>query len=155
MSEVLSNLSDDMAAAVATVSPSVVRIAARDRLPGSGVVWSTDGIIVTAHHVLERDDNINVGLPDGRTVSATLVGRDPTTDLAIIRVDSSELQPAALGNSSELQVGEDVIAIGHALGLPGGPTVSKGVVSALGRTIDTDATTTIVDLIQTTGGEEL
>ncbi len=58
MSEVLSSWSDDMAKAVAAASPSVVRVAARDRLPGSGIVWSTDGIIVTAHHVLERDDNI-------------------------------------------------------------------------------------------------
>ena len=70
-----------MAAAVATASPSVMRVAARGRLPGSGIVWSTDGTIVTANHVVERDDNINVGLPDERTVPATLVGRDATTDL--------------------------------------------------------------------------
>ena len=75
MSEVLSSLSDDMAAAVAAASPSVVRVAARDRLPASGIVWSTDGAIVTADHVVERNDNIYVGLPDGRTVPATLVGR--------------------------------------------------------------------------------
>ena len=91
MPEVLSNLSDDMAAAVAAVSPSVVRVAARDRLPGSGIVWSSDGNIVTAHHVLERDDNIYVGLPDGRTVSATLVGRDATTDLAVLRAEATSL----------------------------------------------------------------
>ncbi len=80
---------------------------------------------------------------------ASTEGGDASTDTAIIRINAEGLQPAKLGNSSELQVGETVIAIGHALGLKGGPTVSKGVVSALGRSIDTGPRTTIVDLIQT------
>jgi serine protease Do len=88
-------------------------------------------------------------LSDGRRFPAELVGRDPTTDTAVIRIDADGLQPAALDNSSELRVGEEVVAIGHALGLSGGPTVTKGVISALGRSITTDAQTTIVDLIQT------
>lgn len=116
---------------------------------GTGIILDTNGHIMTNNHVVEGAQQITVALESGTNLTARLIGTDPTTDLAVIKVDSSELHPAILGNSSELQVGEDVIAIGHALGLPGGPTVSKGVVSALGRTIDTDALTTIVDLIQT------
>ena len=74
---------------------------------------------------------------------------DLSTDLAVIKIDAKGLRPAMLGDSSQLEVGQNVIAIGHALGLPGGPTVSKGVVSALGRSIDTETGATIIDLIQT------
>ena len=77
MSEVLANLSNALAAAVETAGPSIVRVEARRRLPASGIVWSADGIIVTAHHVVEEDENIGIGLADGRTVGASLVGRDP------------------------------------------------------------------------------
>ena len=113
MSEVLSSLSDDMAAAVAAASPSVVRVAARDRLPASGIVWSTDGAIVTAHHVVERNDNILVGLPDGRTVPATLVGRDSTTDLAVLRAEASGLTPPTWTEPDSLRVGHLVLALGR------------------------------------------
>lgn len=118
---------------------------------GTGVILDTDGHILTNNHVVAGAQSITVTLPDGEGFVATVVGNDFQTDLAVIRIDPGdyELNPAKLGHSSKLQVGEDVIAIGHALGLPGGPTVSKGVVSALGRTIDTDAQNTIVDLIQT------
>jgi S1-C subfamily serine protease len=78
-----------------------------------------------------------------------LIGGDAGTDTAVIKIDAEGLQPAVLGKSADLQVGQEVIAIGHALGLPGGPTVSKGVISALGRSIAVDAQTTMVDLIQT------
>ncbi len=130
MPEVLSHLSDDMAAAVAAVSPSVVRVAARDRLPGSGIVWSTDGTIVTAHHVVERDDNIHVGLPDGRTVSATLVGRDPTTDLAVLRAEATSLIPPTWTGPDSLRVGHLALALGR----PAQAVwATMGIVSVLGR----------------------
>jgi len=116
---------------------------------GTGVVLDTDGHILTNNHVVAGAQRITATLSDGRSFPASVVGTDPTTDLAIIRIDAENLVPAMLGESSALQVGQDVIAIGHALGLPGGPTVSKGVVSALGRSIDTDQQNTIVDLIQT------
>ena len=79
------------------------------------------------------------------------MGSDFQTDTAVIKIEAEGLQPAKLGDSSALRVGEDVIAIGHALGLRGGPSVSKGVVSALGRTIETDPVNSvfITDLIQT------
>src|SRR5919106_3744243 len=89
MSELLTNLSDALAATVVRASSSVVRVEGRQRLPASGIVWSSDGIIVTAHHILEQDDNIRVGLPDGQTLPATLVGRDQTTDLAVLRVQAT------------------------------------------------------------------
>ena len=116
---------------------------------GTGVVLDTEGHILTNNHVIAGGTSITVTLWNGESFSARVVGTDPTSDLAVVQIDAEGLSPARLGNSSELQVGEDVIAIGHALGLAGGPTVSKGVVSALDRSIDTDQSTTIVDLIQT------
>ena len=116
---------------------------------GTGVVLDQRGHILTNNHVIQRAQRLTVTLSNGESFPAQVVGSDFTTDLAVIRISADGLVPARLGVSAEVQVGEDVVAIGHALGLKGGPTVSKGVVSALGRSIDTDARTTIVDLIQT------
>jgi len=130
MVEVLSNLSDALAETVATASPGVVRIEGRDRVPASGIVWSADGVIVTAHHVVERDENISVGLPDGQTVPATLAGRDPTTDLAVLRIQNPELMPAAWAEPDGLRVGHLVLALGR----PGEVIrATLGIVSALGE----------------------
>jgi len=85
MADMLSALSDGLAAAVAAAGNSVVRVEARRHVPASGIVWSADGVVVTAHHAVERDDNIELGLPDGKTVRAALVGRDHTTDVAVLR----------------------------------------------------------------------
>lgn len=116
---------------------------------GTGIILDIDGHILTNNHVIQDAQSIVVTLNNGESRVGTVVGTDPSTDLAVVKVDGDGLAPAHLGTSANLEVGEDVIAIGHALGLPGGPTVSKGVVSAIGRTIQTDARTTIVDLIQT------
>ena len=119
---------------------------------GTGVVLDEKGTILTNNHVVEGVEHITVTLSNGESFPATLVGSDRQTDIAVIKIEGADgLQPAVLGDSSATEVGEDVIAIGHALGLPGGPTVSKGVVSALGRSIETDpeARIVIVDLIQT------
>ena len=116
---------------------------------GTGIILDEQGNILTNNHVIDGAQSIAVTLSNGDSFPAELIGGDFSTDLAIIRIQADGLSPAQLGLSSKLQVGQDVIAIGHALGLEGGPTVSKGVVSALGRSIDTDAQTTIVDLIQT------
>lgn len=75
-------------------SPHVVRVEGRRRGPASGVVWSADGLVLTAHHVVERDEELEVGLPAGETVAAGLVGRDPTTDLALLRVEATGLAAA-------------------------------------------------------------
>jgi S1-C subfamily serine protease len=112
MSSFLSNLSQDLAATVETAAASVVRVEARPRLPASGIVWSADGVILTSHHVVEVEEDLRVGLPDGQTVSATFVGRDPATDLAVLRAEGAGLVPATWATSA-LRVGHLVLAIGR------------------------------------------
>lgn len=102
---------------------------------GSGVIYDDQGHILTNNHVIEGAQSLTVSLPDGTVYPATLVGADPQTDLAVIQIDGDNLPIAKLGDSSQLQVGDWVVAIGNALGLQGGPTVSAGVISALGRTV--------------------
>src|SRR5581483_2293744 len=92
-------LSDALADAVESSAKSVARVEARRRQPASGLIWSADGLIVTADHVLERDEDLAVGLPDGRRVSASVVGRDPSTDLALLRADAQGLTPTPRGSS--------------------------------------------------------
>ena len=116
---------------------------------GSGVVLDDKGRILTNNHVIQAAQSVTATLSDGRSYPASVVGTDPKTDLAVIQIEAVKLDPARLGDSKTLEVGEDVIAVGHALGLKGGPTVSKGVVSALGRTIEIDNQRSMVDLIQT------
>ena len=130
MSEVLANLSNALAAAVETAGPSIVRVEARRRLPASGIVWSADGIIVTAHHVVEEDENIGIGLADGRTVSASLVGRDPTTDIAVLRAQANGLTPPTWVGAETLKVGHLALALGR----PGESVMATlGIVSALSK----------------------
>jgi S1-C subfamily serine protease len=136
VSEVLSDLSAALAAAVEAAGPSIVRVEARDHVPASGIVWSADGAIVSAHHVIEQDDNIRLGLADGRTVSAKLVGRDPTTDLAVLRADASSLTIAKWAAPDSLRVGHLVLALGR----PGHNVMATlGVVSAWGGSWRTPA----------------
>ncbi len=115
----------------------------------TGIVIDAKGLIVTNNHVIDGAQRITVSLADGRSFSATVVGGDSSTDLAILRIQADNLAPAVLGDSSQLQVGDDVVAIGQALDLPGGPTVTKGVVSALNRMIEEEGFPTIENLIQT------
>ncbi|MHB9091194.1 MAG: S1C family serine protease, partial [Chloroflexota bacterium] len=102
---------------------------------GSGVIYDNQGHILTNNHVVEGAQQLLVGLPDNRSFTAKVVGTDPMTDLAVIQIQGDNLPVAQLGDSKALQVGDWVVAIGNALGLPGGPTVTAGVVSALGRTV--------------------
>ncbi len=98
---------------------------------GSGVIVSADGLILTNHHVIEAADAIEVSLPDGRTAPARVVGSDPETDLAVLRINLKDLPSITFGHSEELQVGDVVLAIGNPFGF--GQTVTQGIVSALGR----------------------
>src|SRR5580693_8971670 len=146
-------LSDGFVAVADRVSPSVVQIdvTARDekadvlshffgrgggeepvaRAMGSGVVFAPDGTILTNNHVVEDALTINVRLRDGRYLPAVLVGRDPATDLAVVRVDAAGLPAAKFADSDAARVGEWVVAIGSPFGL--GYTVTAGVLSAKGR----------------------
>jgi len=146
MSEALQNLSNAMAALVEAAGPSIVRVEARDRVPASGVVWSNDGIIVTAHHIVERDDNIKIGLADGSTVNATLLGRDPNTDLAVLKAETSGLATATWVDAADLRVGHLMLALGRP-----GKTVQAtlGIVSALGGAWRTPAGGDIDHYLQT------
>ncbi len=98
---------------------------------GSGVIVSPEGYILTNHHVIEAADEIEVALSDGRKALAKVVGSDPETDLAVLKVDFSNLVPVTFGHSESIKVGDIVLAIGNPFGV--GETVTMGIVSALGR----------------------
>ena len=104
---------------------------------GSGVIVKSNGYIVTNNHVVGDASTISVTLADGQNTEATLVGTDPDTDLAVVKVNTTGLPVAALGRSSNLQVGDPVVAIGSPLGLKG--TVTSGIISALNRSVDVPA----------------
>jgi len=99
----------------------------------TAVVVDATGLLLTNQHVVDDAREIRVHLSDGRSVSGQVVGGDPVTDVAVVRVAERGLSAARLGDSETLQVGQVVLAVGNALGLPGSPTVSLGVVSALDR----------------------
>ena len=98
---------------------------------GSGVIISGDGYILTNNHVVDNADDVKVDLPDGRSFSAKLVGSDKPSDLALLKINASDLHPLTLGNSDAVQVGDVVLAVGNPLNL--GQTVTMGIVSAKGR----------------------
>ncbi|MFN8534966.1 MAG: trypsin-like peptidase domain-containing protein [Dehalococcoidia bacterium] len=123
---ILSQFSDDLAAAVERAGRSTVRVDSRRRgNPASGIVWAP-GIAVTADHVFERDEDITIGLPDGRDVPAQIAGRDPGTDLAILRFQADGVTVAEQG--PEPKVGHFVLIVGR----PGSIAATSGVVSAIG-----------------------
>ena len=116
---------------------------------GSGVFIDGDGHILTNHHVIEGAVSYSVTLDDGRKLDAKLVGSDPLTDLALLRVDEPSLPFIPFADPSAVRVGEWVIAIGNALALPGGPSVTLGIVSALDRSFAPDQDNVLYGLIQT------
>jgi putative serine protease PepD len=143
-----------LANVAAAVLPSVVSIQTEQAV-GSGVVIDADGAILTNNHVVATASGttVQVTFSSGKTATATIVGTDPTHDLAVIRVSGvSGLRPVTFGDSSALHVGDTVLAIGSPLGLDG--SVTSGIVSALNRTIDVgenarSTTTSITGAIQT------
>jgi hypothetical protein len=143
---------DNLLTAIRTVSqqvkPAVVQITNQQEVQtsqfnqpfvvpagvGSGVIYDSQGHILTNNYVIEGAQQLLVSLPDKRSFPARLVGADPQTDLAVVQIQGDNLPVAQLGDSNQLQVGDWVVAIGNALALPGGTTVTQGVV-ALGRTV--------------------
>jgi S1-C subfamily serine protease len=136
----------DSSAVAAAALPSVVTITESTTVAGrfggsanatgvgSGIILTSDGSILTNNHVVENSTSLSVQLPDGRKVSATVVKTDPEHDLAVIKADATGLTPAKLGDSSTIQVGEGVLAIGSPLGTFTG-SVTEGIISATNRTI--------------------
>jgi putative serine protease PepD len=148
----------DVTSVANQVIPSVVTISARGQSgagTGSGEVIRSDGYILTNNHVIAiaaQGGSVEVQFSDGQTVSATIVGRDPQTDLAVLKVDTSRQLPAiAMGSSSSVVVGEADVVIGAPLGLSG--TVTSGIISALDRTIqvpaDNNTAALLVSALQT------
>jgi S1-C subfamily serine protease len=114
---------------------------------GSGVILSTDGVIVTNNHVVARAAQVRVRLQDGRTFPAEILGRDERSDLAILKINAPNLTPIVMGDSEQVEVGEWVIAVGNPLGYAN--TVSVGVVSSLQRNLQAPGGTFLLDAIQT------
>ena len=132
--------------------PSIVAVEASSFLGdsgGSGVVYGSDGYIITNHHVVEGANEVAVVFSDGARYPVDVVGLDPLTDLAVLRVDRLDLVPITIGSSNGLMVGEQAIAVGNPLALLGGPSVTSGIVSALDRFLGVEVSTTLYGLIQT------
>ena len=155
--ELLDAYSRAVVTVVDSVGPTVVSISAGKNLggseadqagAGSGVVIAPDGYILTNDHVVQNADRLKVRLTDGASLSATVIGKDPATDLAVIRADASYLPCSTLGSSDRLRVGQLVIAVGNPFGFQS--TVSTGVVSALGRALRSTQGRLIENIIQHT-----
>jgi serine protease Do len=151
----------DVPRIVSRILPAVVSITTRQidhdqfnqpvpmRGLGSGVIVDPRGYILTNNHVVDGAEDIKVTLADERTSRGVLVGADRFTDLAVLRVDATRLPVAPLGDSAKLRVGETVVAVGNPLWIEGGPTVTVGVVSALGRSMEQTGLPILHNLIQT------
>ena len=134
---------DGYVEAISKASPSVINISSKKNI-GSGIVISKDGYIVTNLHVIDGAKIIEVELDDGQVYSANLIGFDERSDLAVIKIQPrDDLQPIEPSNSSSVQIGDQVIAIGNAFGL--GKTFTSGIISATGR----DYGNPYLELIQT------
>ena len=145
----------DIAAIIVRAEPAIVAITTGDGPgtgtggAGTGFVITADGFVVTNNHVVEDADRIEVAFTDGSSMDAEIVGNDPSSDLAVLKVDATDLATVELGDSEAAQVGDDVVAIGNALALDGGLSVTQGIISGTGRTVETDAGGALVGMLQT------
>jgi S1-C subfamily serine protease len=130
VSENIFNISTGLAETVSAASRAVVRVEGRRRLPATGIVWSDDGLILTASHVVRRDEGVRIGLPDRRSVAAQLIGRDRTADIALLRAETDGLVPLQKAGEENQAVGQLTLALGR----PGESIQSTlGIISALGN----------------------
>ncbi|GAO05460.1 S1C family serine protease [Anaeromyxobacter sp. PSR-1] len=128
--DVLAQLSARLAALTASAAAHVVRVEGRRHASASGVVWSADGVIVTAHHALERDEGVTVGLPSGDEVAAEVIGRDPSTDLAALRVRAPGLAPPDWADAAGAAAGQLTLVVTR----PGrGPRAELGLLARAGE----------------------
>jgi S1-C subfamily serine protease len=150
--------SGSTAAAVARrVLPSIVTVQVRSSDvgsfvadgSGSGVVMSTDGLLITNHHVVDQAQQVHVIFADGRTYDAEIVGSDERTDIAVLRITGADLTAVEIGSTSTMAIGDTAIAIGSPLGLEGGPSVTVGVISAFERRVRTGIDNELFGMLQT------
>ncbi len=143
---VLAGISDELANAVELAGKSIVAVRARRHVAAGGVVWAP-GVVVTADHIIENEEDIKVMLAGGQEVKATLAGRDPGTDLAVLRVENKDLTAATIAESASLRVGQLALAVAR----PGGQglAASIGIVSAIGGSWRTWRGGTLDSLIRT------
>ena len=145
----------DIASIIATAEPAIVAITTDDGPgtgsggAGTGVVITDDGFVVTNNHVVEGASTIEVAFTNGEVEAASVVGRDPSADLAVLKVARTGLPAAELGDSDAVQVGDEVVAIGNALALEGGLSVTRGIISGINRTLETNVGSTLVGMLQT------
>jgi len=125
----IAKYSDELAATAAQAGPSVVTVYARRRIPSSGIYWR-DGVVVTAEHTIRREDEIKVALPDGKRVAGQLAGRDPGTDLAVLKVENGKAGVPQFGDPAQLKLANFVLALGRARS--GNLVASAGIVGGLG-----------------------
>lgn len=133
-----------------SVLPSVASLLVRTRRgdgAGSATVLTADGFLLTSAHVVEGADTAEAGFSDGTTVASDVIGRDPLSDLAVLRARGAVPAPVMLGDAAKLRVGQLVVALGNPLGLAG--SVTAGIVSALGRSLPTRAGPVVDEVIQT------
>lgn len=143
----------DASGIAARVVPSIVTVQVRSGSgiggSGSGVIYDTAGHIITNDHVVEAGTSYAVVLADGRVYDAVLLGTDPVTDLAVLKIQTTAVTPIELGSADDVVVGDPAVAVGSPLGLDGGPSLSVGVISAQGREVTTSATRTLFGMLQT------
>jgi putative serine protease PepD len=146
-------VADSVVTVHATVTTRSGRYTQTGEATGTGIIYSSDGLIITNNHVVEGATSVGVTLPgSSQDVVATVVATDPTNDVAVLRVEGvTGLTPATFADSELLVVGQSVIAMGNALALEGSPSVTAGIVSAVGRSIDLSEGT-LSGLIQTDAG---
>jgi S1-C subfamily serine protease len=150
----ISDLVDAVRPSVVSVRQEVTQTnplgqTSRGQAAGTGFVLSADGYIVTNNHVIAEGDSPVVTFADGTTEPATIVAGDPSRDLAVLKVDRTDLVPLAVGDSDALRLGDQLIAVGYALDLNGEPSVTSGILSAKNRTITAENGAQLVNLLQT------
>jgi len=134
------------------VRPAIVQLEVegdQGKAEGSGVIFRSDGEIITNQHVVDGVHSLTAMMDDGSRVKAKVVGSDPETDIAVVKIDGPARPVATLGTAAGVKVGQLAVAIGSPLGLAGGPSVTTGIISALGRTVTTATGPPLLDMIQT------
>ncbi len=146
MGNTLTSLSEELANSVESASTGVVRVEGRRRLPASGILWNGDGVIITANHVVRTPEKLMVGLPNGGRVPAELIGRDPASDLAVVRIEASAASPLEKIDGGNVRPGHLVLAIGRPRQ---NVMATHGIISAVGDEWRTPAGGLLEQFIQT------